>query len=80
MRRLMRPQTHLVQPRRIPDQRVKFAREIGRKLLVVADYYRSAALFNHARVVQLLQILMERLRHKNGRARAKSNVRDRHRA
>lgn len=80
MRRLMRPQTHLVQPRGIPDQRVKFAREIGRKLLVVADYYRSAALFNHARVVQLLQILMEWIRHKNGRTRAKSNVRDRHRA
>ncbi len=80
MRRLMRPQTHLVQPRGIAGKRVKFAREMGRKLLVVANYYRSAALFNHARVVQLLQILMERIRHENGRTRAKSYIRDRHRA
>ena len=80
MRLLMRAHTHLVQPRRIANQRFKFAREIRRKLIVVANYYRAAALFNHARVVHLLLVFVEGIRHENGRARAKSNVGHRHRA
>ena len=76
----MRPRTHLVQPRRILNQRFKFAREIRRKLIVVANYYRAAALFKHARIVNLLLILMKRIRHENRRTRAKSNIGDRHRA
>ena len=80
MRFLMRAQTHLVQPRRIPNQRLEFAREIGRELIIVANYYRPAALFKHARVVNLLLILVERIRHENSSTRAKSNVGDRHRA
>ena len=76
----MRPQTHLVQPRRILNQRFKFARQVRSKLIVVANYYRAATLFKHARVVNLLLILVKGIRHENSRTRAKSNVGDRHRA
>ena len=79
MRLLMRAQTHLVESRGIANQRFKFAREIGRELIVVANYYGSAALFNHARVVHLLLIFVERIRHENSCTRAKNNVGDRHR-
>ena len=80
MRLLMRALAHLVQPRGILNQRFKFAREVGRKLIVVANYYRPAALFDHARVVHLLLIFVEGIRHENSRTRAKNNVGDRHRA
>ena len=79
MRFLVRAQTHLVEPCRIADQRFKFAREVRRKLLVVAHYYCAAALFDHARVVHLLLILVEGIRYENSRTRTKSNIRDRHR-
>ena len=79
MRLLMRPFAHLVEPRRISNERLDFAREVGRKLIVVAHYYCAAAFFKHARVVNLLLILVEGIRHENGRTRAKSNIGNRHR-
>ena len=80
MRLPMRPLSHLIEPRRISYQRAEFAREVRRKLLVVADYYCAAAFFKHARVVHLLLILVEGIRHENSRTRAKSDVRNSHRA
>ncbi len=80
MRLLMCAHTHLVQPRRIPNQRFEFAREVRCKLIVVANYYRPATFFEHACVVHLLLILVEGIRHENSSTRAKSNVGDRHRA
>jgi len=80
MRLLTRLFAHLVQPRRISNQRLDFARKIGRQLIVVAHYYCAAAFFKHARVMNLLLIFVEGIRHENGRTRAKSNIGYRHRA
>ena len=80
MRLLMRAQTHLVESRGIANQRFKFAREIGRELIVVANYYRPAALFDHARVVHLLLISWNGYGTKIAGTRGKSNFGDRHRA
>jgi len=80
MRLLMRPFTHLIEPRRILYQRLDLACQVRSKLIVVADYYCPAAFFKHARVVNLLLILVEGIRHENGRTRAKSNIGNCHRA
>jgi hypothetical protein len=79
MRFFARAQSHLVQSLRIAQESVKLAREIRRKMIVVADYYRPAVLLKHTCVVHLLLIFMEGIRHENGRSRAKSNICNRHR-
>ena len=76
----MCPFAHLIDPRRISHERLDFARQVRSKLIVVAHYYRAAAFFKHARVVNLLLIFVEGIRHENGRTRAKSNIGNCHRA
>ena len=80
MRLLVRAQTHLVEPRTDCESSASISRaRFGASCIVVANYYRAAALFDHARVVHLLLIVVEGIRHENRCTRAKSNIGDGHR-